>query len=149
MQAVGGEVLDQIRLSSDAGVVGDAWGRRPERDSESQIAVMQAEVAEMIANGQPLTLFGDNLFLELDLSAPNLPAGSRLRVGSAILEVTLMPHNPCRKFQSRFGQDALRFVSAKELRHCNLRGVFMRVVECGDVLWGDSVEVVTRAGVKS
>ena len=112
-----------------------------------QIAVMQTAVAELIANGQTLTLFGDNLFLELDLSAANLPAGSRLRVGGAVLEVTPMPHNGCRKFQARFGQDALRFVSVMQLRHRNLRGIYMRVVEPGDVQPGDAVEVLARPRV--
>lgn len=109
-----------------------------------QIAVMQADVAALIANGQPLTLFGDNLVLELDLSAQNLPVGSRVRVGGSVLEITAMPHNGCRKFQARFGPDALRFVSKKELRHRNLRGIYMRVVEPGDVGLGDRVAVIAR-----
>jgi MOSC domain-containing protein YiiM len=141
------ETLDGIVVSTDAGVPGDAWGRRGQRDSEMQIAVMQADVAKLIANGQPLTLFGDNLILELDLSASNLPAGTRLRVGGALLEVTPFPHSGCKKFQARFGPDALRFVSMKERRHLNLRGIYMRVVEAGDVRPGDAVEVLTRASV--
>ena len=138
------EVLEQIAVSADAGVTGDAWGRRLQRDLQMQIAVMQADVARIIANGQPLTLFGDNLFLELDLSASNLPAGSRVRVGGATFEVTPMAHNGCRKFQARFGQEALRFVSTKDLRHRNLRGIYMRVTEPGDVRPGDPVEVLAR-----
>jgi MOSC domain-containing protein YiiM len=138
------ELLEQVEVSAEAGVPGDAWGRRPQRDPEMQIAVMQIDVAKMIANGQPLTLFGDNLFLELDLSASNLPARSRVRIGSAILEITPMPHNGCRKFQARFGQDAHRFVSTKDLRHRNLRGIYMRVVESGELRLGDAVEVLSR-----
>jgi len=138
------EILDEIRLSSDAGVAGDAWSRRAGRDPQAQISVMQSSVAQLIANGQPLTLFGDNLFLELDLSAANLPTGTRVRAGGAVLEVTRLPHNGCRKFQARFGQDAVRFVSTLRLRDRNLRGIYMRVVEPGDVRPGDPVEVLAR-----
>jgi MOSC domain-containing protein YiiM len=138
------EAPDDVWLSPDAGMPGDAWARKPARDPEAQLTVMQADVARLIANGQPLTLFGDNLFLELDLSAQNLPARSRVRVGGAILEVTPMPHNGCRKFLARFGGDALRFVSMQELRHRNLRGIYMRVVESGKVRPGDPVEVMSR-----
>ncbi len=138
------EAPDQIRLSPDTGLTGDAWGRRPGANPAMQIAVMQVDVATLIANGQPLMLFGDNLFLDLDLSAQNLPPGTRVRVGGALLEVTPVPHNGCRKFQARFGPDALRFVSTKELRHRNLRGIYMQVVQAGDVRPGDPVEVVAR-----
>jgi MOSC domain-containing protein YiiM len=105
---------------------------------------MQADVARLIANGQPLELFGDQLFLELDLSVENLPPGSRLRLGSATVEVTPMPHNGCRKFQARFGRDAVELVSDPQLRHRNLRGIYLRVVVPGEVAVGDSVAVISR-----
>jgi MOSC domain-containing protein YiiM len=132
-------------LAPEIGVSLDTWGRQAEPHCDRQITVMQIDVAELIANGQPLTLFGDNLFLDLDLSACNLQTGSRVRIGGAILEVTPMPHNGCRKFRARFGDDALRFVSKPELRHRNLRGIYMRVVERGEVASGDAVEVIARA----
>jgi len=138
------EMPDRTRLESDVGVPGDAWGRRQDPNPEGQITVMQRDVAELIANGQPLTLFGDNFFLELDLSRDNLPAGTRLRLGTATVVVTPKPHNGCHKFRARFGSDALRFVSHPELRHRNLRGIYMRVVEGGEVALGDPVEVVAR-----
>jgi hypothetical protein len=138
------EALDKVRLSPETGIPGDAWERGQGRNIEAQLTVMQANIARLIANGQPLTLYGDNLFLELDLSTQNLPAGSRVKVGNATLEVTPKPHNGCRKFLSRFGQDALRFVSMPELRHRNMRGIYMQVVEAGDVCPGDRVEVISR-----
>jgi MOSC domain-containing protein YiiM len=138
------ETLERIRLTPDEGVPGDAWGRREDRSTDGQIAVMQADVATLIANGQPLTLFGDNLFLQLDLSAENLPRGSRVRVGGALLEVTPKAHNGCRKFRARFGDDALAFVSRSDLRHRNLRGIYLRVLEEGEVSPGDAVEVLRR-----
>ena len=94
--------LDRVRLTSDGGVAGDAWNRQANRRIDGQITVMEAAVAELIANGQPLVLFGDNLFLDLDLSVGNLPPGSRVRVGGALMEVTPKPHNGCHKFRGRF-----------------------------------------------
>lgn len=106
---------------------------------------MQIDVARLVANGQALTVFGDNLFLDLDLSVENLPIGSQVRIGSARLEVTPKPHNGCRKFAARFGHDALRLVSKPELRHRKLRGIYMRVLEAGATGPGDVVEVLSRA----
>jgi MOSC domain-containing protein YiiM len=139
------ETLERTMLAVADGVPGDAWGRSPTRKPEGQIAVMQIDIAQLIANGQPLPLFGDNLFLDLDLSAANLPTGSRLRVGRATLEVTPKPHNGCHKFRARFGDDALRFVSRPDLRPRNLRGIYLRVVEAGEVAAGDPVDVLFRA----
>ena len=138
------ETLERVDLAPQAGVPGDAWGRaaRPKRDM--QIAVMQKDIAELIANGQPLTLFGDCLILDLDLSAGNLPPGSRVRAGGAILEVTPFPHDGCQKFRARFGDGALKLVWAPKLRHLNLRGTYMCVVEAGEVRTGDPVEVISR-----
>lgn len=137
-------VLARASMTPESGMPGDAWGRGRRPNPDAQLTVMQRDVAELIANGQPLELFGDNMIVELDLSNENLPTGSRLRVGSAMLEVTPMPHNGCRKFRARFGLDALQLVSDKALRHRNLRGVYMRVVESGEVTTGDVVTVISR-----
>jgi len=112
---------------------------------DAALAVMQIDVATLIANEQPLGLFGDNLFLDLDLSTANLPTGSIVRLGAAVAQVTPEPHNGCRKFQARFGNDALRFVCRPETRHRNLRGIYMRVLEPGEVAVGDAVTVLSRA----
>jgi hypothetical protein len=138
------ETPARVRLSPDEGVPGDGWNRRPPRDLEAQLAVMRRDVAELIANGQALTLFGDNLFVELDLSAANLPFGTRIRVGAAEVVMTAMPHNGCLKFKGRFGQDALRFVQAKETRDQNFRGVYWKVVEAGEARLGDAIRVLSR-----
>jgi hypothetical protein len=139
------EVPDRVALGAGTGVPGDAWARDERRQPAAELAVMQADVAAVIANGQPLTVFGDNLFVELDLGADNLPIGSRLRVGGTILEVTPKAHNGCSKFAGRFGQDALRLVSKPALRSRNLRGIYLRVVEPGEVGVGDAIEVLSRA----
>ena len=134
----------RLRLSPGEGVPGDSWGRNPKRIRDAQIAVMRREVAELIANGQPLTLFGDSLFVDFDIAAANLPIGSRLRVGQAVVEVTPMPHNGCSKFKGRFGADAVQFVNAKPTRHLNLRGIYWKVIEPGEIEVGAEVQVLSR-----
>jgi len=138
------ETPERLRLTPEDGVPGDSWGRDPKRMLDAQIAVMQRNVAELVANGQPLTLFGDSLFVDFDISLGNLPIGSRLRVGEAIVEVTPMPHNGCSKFNARFGADALFFVNAKPTRHLNLRGIYWKVVEPGEVSVGAAIQVLSR-----
>ena len=150
-RGVGGrrELLERVHLTPESGFPGDAWGRKPQPNPDAQVSVMQAGVARLIANGQPLALFGDNLFLDLDLSTSNFPAGSRLRAGGVTLEVTPMPHNGCRKFHARFGEGAILFTSKPELRPLNLRGIYMRVVEGGEVAVGDPVVVIRRVTPRS
>jgi hypothetical protein len=138
------ETPERVRLTPEEGVPGDSWGRSPSRKLDAQIAVMRRDVAELLANGQPLTLFGDSLFVDFDISLGNLPVGSRLRVGEAVVEVTPMPHNGCAKFKGRFGQDALVFVNAKPTRHLNLRGIYWKVVEAGEVSVGAGIQVISR-----
>ena len=138
------EVLERALLTPKEGVPGDTWCRLRRPNPEAQIAVMELATARLIANGQPLELFGDCLFLELDLSKESLPTGSRLRVGGALVEVTPQPHNGCKKFHARFGEGALRFVNQAALRHRNLRGIYLRVVEAGEVGPGDAVSLFAR-----
>ena len=141
------ETPERLRLTPEDGVSGDSWGRDPKRMLDAQIAVMRREVAELIANGQPLTLFGDSLFVDFDLSVENLPIGSCLRVGEAVVEVTPMPHDGCSKFKKRFGADALFFVNARPTRHLNLRGIYWKVIEAGEVQIGSPIEILSRPGV--
>jgi MOSC domain-containing protein YiiM len=139
------ETPERVRLTPGQGVPGDRWSEHDGRP-ESQLAVMRVDVARLLANGQELSLFGDNLLVDLDLSAANLPPGSRLRLGHALLEVTPEPHNGCRLFRQRFGADALRLTAAEGLRDQHLRGIYLRVVEAGDVAVGDPIEVISRTG---
>ena len=138
------EALERVRLTSEEGVRGDEWNRRAPRNPEAQLTVIRRDIAELIAHGQPLTTSGDNLIVELDISAANLPVGTRLRVGEAVVEVTSKPHNGCHKFARRFGQDAVRFVQAPATRHHNLRGSYWRVVEAGEAGAGAVIQVLSR-----
>lgn len=138
------ELPERVELSPEHGVPGDGWSRSARRNTDNQITVMRHDVASLLANGQPPEIAGDNLFVDLDLSDANLPAGTRLRVGAALVEVTPEPHNGCSKFRARFGTDGLAFVQAKETRHLNLRGIHFRVIEAGEVAVGSAITVLSR-----
>jgi hypothetical protein len=140
------ETPERVRLTPEGGVPGDAWARETPELVDAELAVMRGDVARLIANGQPLSLFGDNLLVELDLSRENLPAGTCLRAGTATLEVTPEPHDGCTKFADRFGRGALALTADRRLRHLQLRGIYMRVVGAGEVGVGDEIEVLKRPG---
>jgi MOSC domain-containing protein YiiM len=135
---------ERCRLTPQAGTEGDRWSQKLSADPECQVTLMRADVAQVFANGQSLSLFGDNLLVELDLSTENLPAGTRLRIGTALCEVTPKPHTGCGKFEARFGKDARSLTFAPEFVDCRLRGIHVRVLEAGDVSPGDQIEVVAR-----
>jgi MOSC domain-containing protein YiiM len=131
------ETPERASLSLERGLEGDRWEMGPSSHPDEQVTLMNARAAELIADGQPLDLPGDNLLVDLDLSEDNLPPGTRLRVGNAVIAVSPVPHTGCQKFSARFGQDALRWVNWKDHRHRRLRGINCRVVAAGTVAVGD------------
>ncbi len=134
------ETPDRVEITLEGGVEGDRWalGERP--SPEAQVTLMNIRVTELIAGGQPLDLPGDNFQVDLDLAEDVLPAGTRLRIGSALLEVSAEPHTGCSKFRERFGLEALMWVN--DHRDLRLRGVNCRVLEPGSVAVGDPTEIV-------
>lgn len=141
------EVLTEAQLSAAEGVVGDTWNQRSSKRTEDgsphpdmQLNVMNARFGRFIApDDDAMALAGDQLYLDFDLSERNVPAGTRLSIGTAIIEVTDQPHTGCAKFSARFGPDALRFVNSPVGRDLHLRGVNARVVVDGVVRPGDAV----------
>ena len=133
------ESVAEGELDVVQGLVGDTWSTRASRRSKDglahpdmQINVMNARVIALVAQGRERWhLAGDQLFVDLDLSGENLPPGTRLAVGSAVIEVTLEPHTGCEKFVSRFGVDAMKFVNSPLGRQLNLRGINAKVVQPG------------------
>ena len=141
------EVLDEAQLSVDEGVIGDTWRRRSSSrmadggpHPDMQLNIIGTRAIALIAQDRARwALAGDQLFIDLDLTGENLPAWTRLQIGSAIIEVTDQPHTGCGKFVSRFGVDAMKFVNSPLGRSLNLRGINARVVQPGTIRVGDVV----------
>jgi MOSC domain-containing protein YiiM len=143
------ELLEHGRLDLEEGLVGDSWIERPSSqtldggpDPDAQVTVMSARAAAMVSGDDDRERWaqaGDQLYVDLDISHANLPAGTLLGIGHAILEVTDEPHLGCGKFSRRFGVEALKFVNSGQGRALRLRGLNTRVVEPGAIALGDAV----------
>jgi hypothetical protein len=144
------EVIDEGVLDVTDGLAGDSWSSRRSKQTpdgsphpEMQINIMNARVANLVARHRARwPLAGDQLFVDLDLSADNLPPGTRLAAGTAVLEVSAEPHTGCDKFVARFGLDAVKFVNSAKGRRLNLRGINARVIQSGVVRTGDVIAKV-------
>jgi MOSC domain-containing protein YiiM len=140
------EELSEAELDTGEGMVGDGWLAR-DGDVWRQVTVMNARTVALLAGSRDRwPLAGDQLYVDFDLSAQNLPPGARVEVGTAILEVSHKPHRGCKKFSARYGLDALRFVSSRAGRALNLRGINARVVRSGVVHAGDPVRKLNSGG---
>jgi MOSC domain-containing protein YiiM len=143
----GREVLTEASLDTYEGLVGDTWrargsSRTPDGgpNPESQLTLMNARAAAAIAGERERwALAGDQIYVDLDLSVSNLPPGSRVQIGSAVIEFSESPHTGCAKFSARFGNDATRFVNTPAGRELRLRGANCRVVVPGTVRPGDAI----------
>ena len=142
------EVLTEAYLDAYDGLEGDTWRARGSRHTpdggpnlEAQLTLMNARAAAAIAGERERwALAGDQIYVDLDISRANLPAGSRVQIGSAVIEFSEAPHTGCAKFSARFGNDALRFVNSKTGRELRLRGANCRVVKAGTVRAGDAIK---------
>ncbi|HEX2383839.1 MAG TPA: MOSC domain-containing protein [Acidimicrobiales bacterium] len=149
------ETLSSGELTLEDGLVGDGWLARGSRQSPDgsaelprQVTLMSSRAAALFAGDRSRwPLAGDQLYVDLDVSSDNVPAGTRLRIGAAILEISVEPHTGCQKFTERFGVEATRLLRSPEGSPLQLRGVNARVIEPGTVSVGDSVDKVPVANL--
>jgi MOSC domain-containing protein YiiM len=133
-------VLQRAVLDRQVGLVGDSWSTRTHKapHPDKQVTLMNARMIRLLASSpDEQALAGDQLYVDLDLSLENLPAGSLLEVGTAVVEITNPAHTGCVKFVRHFGEEAMRFVNGREGRRMRLRGANARVVTAGVVQVGD------------
>ena len=144
------EIKQEGELSIHEGLVGDNWlkrgsGRTHDGTShpDMQLNIMNSRVIDLVAQDRSRwQLAGDQLYIELDLSESNLPAGTRLKIGNAIIEVTDQEHMGCKKFLERYGLPAMQFVNSPMGRRLHLRGINAKVITEGSIKSGDKVRVV-------
>ena len=151
------QVVESGFLSVENGLVGDNWLIRGSSRTdnglghpEMQLNLMNWRFVNLIAGSRErVQLAGDQLFVDLDLSPDNIPPGTQLSIGDAIIGITAIPHLGCKKFVERFGIDAMKYANSDFGRSHNLRGVNAKVAKAGDITVGDSIQIVGRAGAFS
>src|ERR1700704_3363176 len=139
------EILEEAELHLDEGLIGDTWKRRRSKTTPDgspnplmQLNIMNSRVTALVARDKDRwQLAGDQLYLDMDLSEENVPAGTRLSLGSAVIEVTPPPHLGCQKFVARFGLDAMKFVNSPNGKQLHLRGLNAKVIQGGIIRVGD------------
>ncbi len=142
------KILNEAELDPLKGLIGDNWivrgsSKTPDGSAhpEMQINIMNSRVTALVAqNKERWPLAGDQLYIDMDLSKENLPAGARIQVGSAVLEVSPLPHTGCHKFVARFGAEAMKFVNSAVGRKLCLRGINAKVIQAGVVKVGQVVK---------
>ena len=142
------KVLQSAEFSLEIGLVGDNWSKKPYSKSpdggphpEMQVTMINSRVLDLITAGDSsrMAVPGDQLVVDFDLSRENIPPGTKLNIGSAIIEVTEAPHTGCAQFVGWFGDDAMRFVNSSRGRELCLRGINSKVVQPGVISLGDKI----------
>lgn len=133
------EIVETGELDLIQGLIGDNWfAAGSSSDLAMQLTVMNSRTLALVAQTKDRwPLAGDQLIVDLDLSDENLPPGSRLAIGNAVIEITAEPHTGCRKFSARYGPDATKFVNSRVGKQLHLRGVNAKVVQAGKIRVGD------------
>ncbi len=136
------EILQTGELDIEKGLIGDNWRSR-NANIDTQLTIMNSRIVDLIAQDKERwKLAGDQLFVDFNLSDENLPHGSKIQIGTAILEVTPQPHNGCKKFVERFGLDAMKFVNSPVGKQFHLRGIYAKVIQSGTIQQGEIVKKV-------
>ncbi len=140
--------LDRAYLSKDDGIVGDRWKKTPwlrlkngDPDPRIQVSLTNLRILNAISKtSQALTLPGDNFVADIDLSEANMPVGQLLKLGDAIIEVTDVYNDACKKFEMRYGIDVMNWIREPAYQHLRLRGIFARIIQNGWVTQHDKIQ---------
>ena len=139
-----------VSLSRDRGIEGDGrWLTKPwlklangEPDPSIQVCIISQRVMDLCWRNRESNIHPGDLFaVDMDLGEENLPAGTLLSAGSAILEVSDVFNNGCVKWRKRYGTDSYKWINLCQHRHLRLRGILCKIVQDGVICVGDRLKI--------
>jgi hypothetical protein len=134
-----------LALTVAEGVPGERWLSAPwlrlpdgRPDPNIQVSILPTRVLNLVWQDRDTSPHpGDTIVADLDTSLANLPEGSLLQAGSAVLRVSSVFNDGCVKWKARYGADAKAFLTAPGHPALRLRGVLCAVVQDGIVTLND------------
>ena len=138
---------ERLRLTRNGGIEGDyemsrPWLKLPDGspDPRIQVSILPSRVLNRVwRNREPTTHPGDQVVADFNLSLENLPTGTLIRAGTAMLRVSDVWNDGCIKWKMRCGRPAYDWVRAAEHAVLRLRGIFCSIAEDGEVAVGDRI----------
>lgn len=136
---------DVLTLTRSLGIGGDyhpsqPWLELPDGtpDPRIEVAIMPSRVLDLVWRERDRVAHpGDNIAVDMLLSEDNLPVGTQLSVGTAIVEVSDVANDGCAKWKVRCGRAAYDWIITPDHLKLRLRGLYARIVQDGEVRIGD------------
>lgn len=139
-----------LRLTRAFGIPGERWLTAPwlklpdgSADPRIQVSILPSRVLDLVWRDRETTVHpGDTIVADLDMTDANLPPGTLLQAGTAILRVSDQPNDGCVKWKARYGQAAMDWITDPAHAALRLRGVLCEVFADGVVAVGDRLVVM-------
>lgn len=140
--------VDEVTVTRASGIPGERWGTAPwlklpdgSGHPGIQVSILPRRVLDLVWRDRANVVHpGDTFICDLDMTEANLPVGTLLAVGTAVLRVSDVWNDACAKWKVRHGEAAFDWVRTHPT--LRLRGVLCSVDQDGVIRNGDAVEVL-------
>jgi hypothetical protein len=144
------EFPEHLTMTRAGGIPGERWLNHPwlklpdgSPDPRIQVSILPLRVLDLVWRDRVGTVHpGDTIVADLDMTQANLPAGTLLQAGTAVLRVSDEPNDGCVKWKARYGAAAMDWIVAPEHAGLRLRGVLCSIEQDGVVAGADRIKVL-------
>lgn len=137
---------ERINMTKATGIPGERWVVTPwlkladgSPDPRIQVSILQSRVMDLVWQDRSQPHPGDSIIADLEMSEANLPVGTLIQAGTAVLRVSDVWNDSCAKWKVRYGKDAYDWVRANP--SLRLRGILCAVEVDGVVGLHDRLRI--------